>query len=273
MCAWISLVNMSESCRYFFGVRAFDSGIWVGSDNEEVRDLLDRFVLPPMPRGDVSTASADIKIAVRKSAGGFDIIVDNQRPVEAATIAEAALAAVKALDDALVRKLRSLRAVHAGAVVLDGRALMIPGSSHAGKSSLVAELLQCGAAHLSDEYALVDGDGRIHAYPRPLLLRDGGPMQKMVLPEEMNASFAMEPAAVGWILAVDYGPEANWDIHPISQGEAVMLLLRNTPHEMGQSPELIDLFTRCAAGAKCFAGSRGDVVDAAQRVLELVSGN
>jgi hypothetical protein len=263
---------MSESCRYFFGVRAFDCGIWVGSDSEEVRDLLDRFVLPPMPRSDVLADAAEIKIAVLNSNGGFDIIVDGQRAVEVATIADAALAAVKALDDALVRKLRSLRAVHAGAVVLKGRALVIPGSSHAGKSSLVAELLRRGAAHLSDEYALVDGEGRIHAYPRPLLLRDGRPKQRMVLPEELIASFATEPVSVGWIIAVDYDSEAAWNVQQISQGEAVMLLLRNTPHELGQSPEMIDLFTRCAAGAKCFAGSRGDVVDAAQRVLELVSG-
>jgi len=262
---------MSERCRYFFDVRAFDCGLWVGSDNEEVRDLLDRFVLPGMRRSDVPADATDVRMAVLSSPGGFNIVVNGSRVVEAATAADAVLAAVKALDDLLVRKLRALRAVHAGAVVLEGKALVIPGSSHAGKSSLVAELLRRGATHLSDEYALVDGEGRVHAYPRPLLLRDGNPRQRMVLPEEMNASFAIKPVSVGWIVAVDYDPAAKWDLHPISQGEAVMVLLRNTPHEMGQSPEMIASFTRCAARAKCFAGTRGDVVDAAQRMLELVS--
>ena len=263
---------MNPNCGYFFGVHAFDSGIRVESDSEEMRNTLDRFLLPPAPRCDLTRDEVDIKIAVLSNSGGFDIVLDDQKIRSVETARDAALATVKALDDALVRRFKTLRAVHAGAVVLKGRALVLPGSSHAGKSSLVAELLRRGAAHLSDEYALVDEHGRVHAYPRPLLLRNGSLKQALVLPAELNASFATEPVTVGWIVAVDYDPEATWNVQQISQGEAVMLLLRNTPHEMGQSPEMIDLFTRSAARAECYAGTRGDVVEAADRVLELVLG-
>jgi len=269
----ISLAMMMiPSRRYSFGVRAFDSAVRVESDNEEVRDVLGRFLLPPLPRCDVSLASADILIAVLNSSAGFDILLNDQKVSSAATISDAALETVKALDDVLVKKLKALRAVHAGAVELSGRALLIPGLSHAGKSSLVAELLRRGAAHLSDEYALVDVEGNVHAYPRPLLLRDGSTKQALFLPGDLKARFATEPVPAGWIVAVEYQPEGMWDIRQISQGEGVMLLLRNTPHEMEQSPEMITQFTRCAASAKCYAGTRGDVVEAASRVLELISG-
>ena len=81
----------------------------------------------------------------------------------------------------------------------------------------------------------------------------------------------MEPVRVAWILAVDYDPEATWNIQEISQGEAVMLLLRNTPHEMGQSPEMLELFTRAVTDAICYSGTRGDVVQAAHQIFDLIS--
>jgi len=266
----VSLVIM-ESSGHVFGIRAFDSAIRIECESQELRDTLNRFLLPPLPRCDIPFDAADIKIQVLSSSGGFDVFVDHGRISSAETQSDAALATVKALDDAIVRRLRTLRAVHAGAVVFRGRALLIPGSTHAGKSSLVAELLLRGASHLSDEYALVDQAGRVHAYPRPLLLRNGSPKQTLVLPSELSSGFTMESVPVGWILAVDYDPSGNWNIDEISQGEAVMLLLSNTPHEMAQSPEMVELFMRSVAGAECYQGTRGDVEEAADRVLDLVS--
>ncbi len=46
--------------------------------------------------------------------------------------------------------------VHAGVVGWRGRALVLPGTSFAGKTTLVAELVRAGAAYYSDEYAVID---------------------------------------------------------------------------------------------------------------------
>jgi len=256
---------------FVFGIEAFDLKVLVESDSEAAQEALDRFLLPPFRRCEVPSQAADIVVRVVTVSAGYDVTLDDANVSSAETLNDAALSAVKALDDAVIRKLTVLRAVHAGAVVLNGRALLIPGSSHAGKSSLVAELLRRGAAHLSDEYALVDGTGLIHAYPRPLLLRNGRPKQSLVLPGDLKADFHLQPVQVGWIVAVDYAPDAPWEIKRISQGEAVMLLLSNTPHEMGQSPEMVELFTRSVAAAECYAGLRGEVAEAAERILELVA--
>lgn len=56
----------------------------------------------------------------------------------------------------------------------------------------------------------------------------------------------------------------------MSQGEAVMLLLRNTPHEMTQTPDMVDFFVRIAANAACYAGQRCDVAEAATRIFDLI---
>jgi hypothetical protein len=253
-----------------FGIRAFDSSILIESADSEIRDALDRYLFPPLPRCESAPTSPDIHLFVDREGDRFRVEVDRKFAASAVTLHDASLAAVKALDDVVVHRMKTYRAIHAGAVLIEGKALLLPGSSHAGKSALAAELLRRGASHFSDEYALIDSEGRIHSYPRPRLLRKGGPLQTLVLPQELNAGFAAHPAPVGWILALDYSPGATWDVHKMSQGEAVMLLLRNTPHEMAKSPEMIDFFVRVADKAVCFAGKRGDAAEAATHIFDLI---
>src|SRR5262249_53029615 len=57
--------------------------------------------------------------------------------------------------------------VHAGVVGYGGRAILLPGRSFSGKTTLVAELARAGAEYYSDEYAVLDSAGAVHAYPRP----------------------------------------------------------------------------------------------------------
>ena len=267
--ASVTLLTMTSRCNFGFGIHAFDSSIRVECADGEICEALERFIFPPLPRRSVPS-SPDIHLRVDNCTEGFRVLLNHKLVASVITLHDAALAAVKALDDAVVRRMKIFRAVHAGAVLIGGSALLLPGSTHAGKSSLVAELLRRGASNFSDEYALIDNEGRVHSYPRPLLLRNGLPRQSLVLPEELDASFATCSASVGWILALNYVPAAAWDIHRMSQAEAAMLLLRNSPHEMAQSDEMVDFFRRVAANAVCYAGQRCDVAEAATHVIDLV---
>lgn len=259
---------MGSSC--VFGIHAFDSRIRVECENVELHTALLRYLLPPLPRCESSAPAPDIDIQIGQGADSFDIRVNGERISSAVSLNDAALETVKAVDEALLQRFKSVFAVHAGAVVIKERALIIPGTSHAGKSALTAELLRRGATHLSDEYALIDEQGRVHAYPRPLLLRNGSPKQSLVLPEELNSSFASGPLSAAWILAVEYSPDARWEIRKLSQGETVMLLLRNTPHEMETSPGIVNAFLRLAAGAECYEGKRREGSEAADEILALI---
>ena len=135
----------------------------------------------------------------------------------------------------------------------------------------MAELLCRGASYLSDEYALIDKQGCVHSYPRPLLVRNGSLRQTLTLPEELNASFASgHPAPVGWIFATSYSAGAAWSVREMSQSETVLLLLRNTPQEIAQTPEMLDVFLRVARHAVIREGTRGDAGEAAERILDFV---
>lgn len=67
--------------------------------------------------------------------------------------------------------LRELVAVHAAVLLMGGGAVLVPGVSHSGKSSLCAAALNAGVVVWSDEFALVHADGQVSAWPRPLRLR------------------------------------------------------------------------------------------------------
>src|SRR4029077_6709070 len=62
--------------------------------------------------------------------------------------------------------------VHAGVVGWDGGAIVMPGASFAGKTTLVQAWLGAGATYYSDEFAVLDRTGRVHPFTRPLSIRD-----------------------------------------------------------------------------------------------------
>ena len=179
---------------------------------------------------------------------------------------------IRVLDDAVLRHLATttLRAVHAGVVLWRERILLLPGSSHAGKSSLVAEFLRRGATYFSDEYALIDPEGCVHPYPRPLLLRDGSPEQFPILAAEWHAPVGRAPAPIGSIFSLEYAPTAPWNIAPISQSEALLTLLRNTPHALADTPGLVSPFLRAVTGATCYAGHRSEAAEAVNHILHRI---
>src|SRR5205085_11744707 len=68
----------------------------------------------------------------------------------------------------------NLTFLHAGVVGWKGRAIVVPGSSFTGKTTLVREMLHLGATYYSDEFAVVDRSGLVHPFPRPLGIRQRG---------------------------------------------------------------------------------------------------
>lgn len=83
-----------------------------------------------------------------------------------------------AIVAALLARLRSqgIYAIHAGAVVRDGRVMILAGRSGCGKTTLVLGLLRRGFGLLSDELAVVEpATKRILPYRRSLHIRPGTP--------------------------------------------------------------------------------------------------
>ena len=106
---------------------------------------------------------------------------------------------------------RRLLFVHAGVVGWGGRALVFPGRSFSGKSTLVAALVQAGATYYSDEYAVFDARGRVHPYARPLSIRgQGGERPKKYTPEALGGGSGVKPLPVSLVVFTKYRSGARW---------------------------------------------------------------
>lgn len=253
-----------------FTVRVYNCSILIEAPGSEVCSLLDRFILPSLPRAESAGAVPDICVRVVQEGEQLQLLIQNFLVKSAPEAKDLIVPLIKVLDDEVIGRLDPLRAIHSGAVLWGDRAILLPGSTHSGKSSLVAELARRGATYYSDEFALIDPEGCVHPYPRPLLLRNGLPRQVPVLPGELNASVGKAAARIGWIFALRYHADCGWDVAMMPQGEAVITLLKNTPHFLAETPGMLESFQKAAAGAKCYVGKRPDVVQAVDEILRLL---
>ncbi len=233
--------------------------------------MLERYVFPWLTRAENLHNQDEISIRVDRVGDGARLLADGIAVASAARAPDIIPHLIHVLDESVLKQLTDLRAVHAGVVLWRGRALLLPGMSHAGKSSLVAALLQQGATYFSDEYALIDAEGKVHPYARPLMVREDCPEQVPVLAREYGAQIGDAPAEVGWILFLQFEPAAGWQIARLSQGEALLGLLRNTPHILTESPDMIDKFQRAIARAGCYAGKRAEAEQAAGEILSWIA--
>lgn len=121
--------------------------------------------------------------------------------------------------------------LHAGVVAWQERALLLPGVSFAGKSTLVAELVRAGATYYSDEFALLDPEGRVHPFARDLRMRRPGlPDQTPVPVSQMHGRAGVAALPVSLVVFTQFEPGARWAPESLSPGRAVLeLLLHSVP--------------------------------------------
>ena len=167
---------------------------------------------------------------------------------------------------------RDLMFVHAAVVGWQGRAILVPGGSGSGKTTLAAELVRAGADYYSDEYALLDRRGRVHAYPRQLAFRgEGGRSWRRVRAEELGGSVGERPLPVGLVVLTEYEPGAEWDPARLSPGRGVIGLVAHTVLARRDPEATIRVHTKIVRNAIVVGGTRGDAVKAAPAILELAS--
>lgn len=160
--------------------------------------------------------------------------------------------------------------VHAGVVEWKGKALLVPGRSFSGKSTLVAELVRAGCAYLSDEYAILDSKGTCHAHPRRLALRVAGIIEKRSA-EELGGRTRCEPLPVGCVVVTHYRDGASWEPARLSHGEAVLALLENTVVARTRTRETLSVLQASTASAEALGGVRGDAADLVKMLLSFQS--
>ncbi|MBL8852313.1 MAG: hypothetical protein JNG89_21755 [Planctomycetaceae bacterium] len=156
--------------------------------------------------------------------------------------------------------------VHAGVVRYRQRAILFPGRSFAGKSTLTAALLSAGAEYLSDDFAVLDDSGLVHPFHCPLRLRtSAGRLEK--LPADFGAASAEDPTPVGLIVDTQYSPGANFDPRRLTPGETVLRMFAHAVAARSAPARVGSVLARVARNAACLTGPRGDAAEAARQIL------
>ncbi len=173
------------------------------------------------------------------------------------------------VDFYMAQMARNRLFVHAGAVGWKGFAIVIPGRSHSGKTTLVTALLRAGATYYSDEFAVFDGDGKLHPFPRPLSIRKPDGSVK-VGASGMGSREGKEPLPVGVVVVTKYRVGAQWKAKPSSPGRGVLHLLANTPAARRQPERALEILERVMGRAHIFQGVRGEAIGAVESILQQV---
>jgi hypothetical protein len=159
--------------------------------------------------------------------------------------------------------------VHAGVVGWKGRAIVIPGRSYSGKSTLVAELVRAGASYYSDEYAVFDARGRVHPFSKPLELREEGDYrQSKVELKDLGGHPGTKPLKVGLVLMTQYRNGALWRPRKLTAGKAVLEMLFNTVSARRNPERALSTLERVTATADVWKGVRGQATEVVPRMLE-----
>jgi hypothetical protein len=161
--------------------------------------------------------------------------------------------------------------LHAGAVGWRGRAILLPGPSQSGKSTLVAELVRAGARYYSDEFAVIDRHGRIHPFHKPISLRDDGPAQIDHAVESLGGRNGQMPLPVGLIVAAPYKEGMVWEPRTLSAGEGALTVLANAVAARSAPERVLQAVEQITARAPVLEGPRGDAGDTARRLLDLAA--
>jgi hypothetical protein len=149
-------------------------------------------------------------------------------------------------------------AVHAALAVVDGVAIVVPGRSFTGKTTLGLALARAGAVLASDEYALVDPvTGLVTGWPRAARVRlDGGGSRR----EPVAAT--IEPTSVALVALLRYDATRGEDVDPVepeplTRADGVVRVLDETVCARSRPEASLDAALMLTE-REVIAGPRGD---------------
>jgi hypothetical protein len=149
--------------------------------------------------------------------------------------------------------------VHAGVVGWEGRAIVMPGASFAGKTTLVEAWLKAGATYYSDEFAVLDRAGNVHPFARPLAIRDASTgLTRSVTAVALGAETGTTPLPIGLVLETSYRAGARWRPRRLTAAPTLLALMRHTVAARGTPAHSMPILKQAVSRGAAFAGRRGE---------------
>lgn len=228
--------------------RALDFEFSVETTEPELRDYLDQTF------GDLASTGQHVHrygITPHKDphrASGWRVELDGAVLHIARTPAMALAHVLWHLNRSAILSSQHRVLVHAAAGARDGRAVILPAPSGAGKTTLVAGLLMEGVDYLSDEVAAIELEtGLVHPYAKPLSVDRGSfevlaalaPRLAPMLHQWVVGQWHLPASAIGGggvagpstpvaVVVPRYEPHRATELLPITRAHALRSLVAST---------------------------------------------
>jgi hypothetical protein len=252
--------ELATSC-YGVDVRVVDAAGAVLC--ERLRDML-----APEFVDATGAASAAVSYRVTSDDRGYRISRDGAAAVVATTDEDTLGWLCQDIDNTVAQRSVRMLFVHAGVVAWRGLAIVTPGRSHTGKSTLVAELVRRGAVYYSDEFAVLDDLGMVHPYRRTFVLRgESGPQADLRL---VRAEAPTKPLPIGLVVAGPYRSGADWRPAIVRGARAVLPIIDGTVQGRERSEKMLRIAAAIAPGIVTLQSPRPEAADVAAQLLEVV---
>jgi hypothetical protein len=193
------------------------------------------------------------------------------------------------LTAAAAGRLGSNLLLHAAVVVANSAALVVPGASGQGKSTLTTALSTSGFRYLSDELGVVDPDSlAVRPFLKPICLKDGGWHALRPSPSLAGALHAMradgvrvhylppphpcrpsESFPIRYVVIPNRTPGAMVELRPVSRAHTLGELARHSLNLPRHGSRGIDALAAVVESAGCYILTYGDAREAAAIVSKL----
>jgi hypothetical protein len=213
----------------------------------------------------LTSASHGVQASFRVKVG--EHLLADVRSVTEATVALAAHA-----EPWVAARAPNHLFVHAGVVGWQGRAVLMPGTSFAGKTTLVQAWLEAGATYYSDEFAVLDGAGRVHPFARPLSVRAGPTaLPRQMAAAALGARTGTTPLPIGLVLVTSYSAGARWRPRRLTTARTLIELMRHAIAARGSPAHSMPILSRAASESLAFTSRRGEARPMVAAVLAHVA--
>lgn len=161
--------------------------------------------------------------------------------------------------------------LHAGVVGWRDKAIVLPGRTFAGKSTLVAALLQAGAIYYSDEFAVFDEGGHVYPFARPLAIRTpSGDSVSRHGPEQFGAGVGTVGLPVGVLAFLEYRKDAADRIREFAPSRAALQMVPYAFCATVQPERTVLTLATAVQNCRILRGRRGEASVTAERLLSLL---
>jgi hypothetical protein len=257
-----------KSAPYQLAFEAYGTQLRICTNSRELLDHI-ALMLPPGSRRRPRSSKQHVLGLLDEGNGIYSIYRPDGACIHDAPGQEYALIMLESQIEAhIAHDATEFVFIHAGVVADGGRAIVIPGRSFSGKTTLVRALVDAGALYYSDEFAALDQTGRVLPYAKRLNVRRPHEGTDDYSVEQLGGVAGVEPLRMGLLIATRFRPGAEWQPRQLTAGAGALAMLEHAVPAQARPEQTLRVLKMALQGAVILEGERGEATDVACVLLD-----